>query len=101
VSYLPHSPESGPSKFSTATGSPQKDDLARADGDGETPADKEGDADGDADAEGFTGASRGPPDGITVGAELPRAAYPDTGPWAEPHAAAATNTKAKAPRRRT
>jgi len=105
VSYLPHSPDSGPSKFSTATGSPQKDDLARADGDVETPvgndAEADGDADGDAGAEGFTGASRGTPDGITVGAELPRAAYPDTGPWAEPHAAAATNTKAKAPRRRT
>jgi len=105
LSYLPHSPDSGPSKFSTATGSPQKDDLVRADGDGEreTPADKDGDgdADADADAEGVTWASRGTPEGITLGAGLPRATEPDTGPPPSvPHAAAA-NTKAKAPRRRT
>jgi len=72
--------------------------LARDDGDGETPADI--DVDGDGDADGVTWASCGTPDGVTIGAELPRATKPDTGPRAEPHAAA-TNTNAKAPRRRT
>ena len=76
----------------------------RADGVAGGVADNDKDGAGDADAEGVTGASSGTPDGITVGAELPRAAHPGTGPPAEdepvPHAAA-TNTKAKAPRRRT
>jgi len=106
---LPHSPESGPSKFSTATGSPQKDEVARADGevegetegevdgDGETPADKEGEAEGVTDA--------GPPDGTAAGVEPSPATRP-AGDADEdedepvPHAAA-TKTKAKAPRRRT
>src|SRR5690349_16245732 len=59
VSYLPHSADSGPSKFSTASGSPQNDDEF---GLVLTPADRDGD-----------GARGGPAETVAAG---PRSSAP-------------------------